>query len=427
MANNSIKKNNGKTDGKSNGVYLDIKTRLTKISEIFDYSSDDQNKNLNTLITEATYLCIDEYNNIFGYPGLSSIEKLLLIIRPLKKKNKFYIDNFLYKRNPINIENLRKIKNYLWYVINSDSKEIINPNEDYYLGEGDVFKIGRVKYYVKEIFIKEEKGKIENNELKKEIKGGKINNFIPEIKEYKKCDFCNKILFKFCKCEEYQHIDCIKKWIEDRIIIIENKKKTVKNYQLNIYFCDEYISKDPNCIDSECNDCKCVKCNTYYPLKFKYKYFDENNKTEEIKYIDFFPISKPENSNYMILESIEYTDEYKNMPQIIKAIHVIKLTEGDSINIGCDYNNDVIVNHSSVCEKHAIIKNENSKLLLKNKSKLTGTLVLYQKEYFDFSEKEVYFQVDNTFISAKMMKEDEFLLSKKNNETNYPLKQKPKI
>ena len=121
----------------------------------------------------------------------------------------------------------------------------------------------------------------------------------------------------------------------------------------------------------------------------------------------------------MILESLEYRDEYKNSPRIIKAIHVINLT-GEEINIGRDIKNDIIVNHSSVSSNHAVIKNVNGKFLLKNKSERSGTLVLIQNKYFDFPENEVYLQVDKTFISAKIMKESDFSKTK-NEETVYPL------
>ena len=381
------KKDIQKASDKNDGVYLNFKTRINSTNGIFDYSSQ-KNKNLNTFITEKTYFFRSENKIIKGFRDQASAsieDKLLFIVRATKTN--FYIDNSLLNFN--SIEKLRKIKNYLWYVVNSDNKEIINPNEDYYLREGDIIKIGMVKYIIKKIFIKgyskEEKEIKENNEKN----GEKI--FSLENKEFNE----------------------LKQWIEHRKVIIEEENKPVTNYYFNLYYCDECISKYPNCNNSEC---KCEKCYTNFPFKFKYY---ENNKKEEINNINFYPISIPENSNYMILESLDYIDEYKNSPKVIKAIHIIKLT-GEDINIGRDGKNDIIVNHSSTSRKHAVIKYNEGKLLLKNKSKLSGTLVLIQNKIFDFSKKEVYLQVDNTFISAKIMKKDEFL-AKMNEETVYPL------
>ena len=56
----------------------------------------------------------------------------------------------------------------------------------------------------------------------------------------------------------------------------------------------------------------------------------------------------------------------------------------------------------------------NKKLLLKNKSKEAGTLVLYREPKIEMKEKEIYLQVDNTFIEAKLMKEEEYLKTKDN-------------
>ena len=414
MSENSKKQFTDFQDKKDLGIFLNLKTRIKSTSEIFDYSSD-KNNNLNTFINEKTYLYRSENNIIKGYKDQGSSSKddqLLFIIRSTNKSNKFYIDNSVF--NFISLEKLRNTKNYLWYVINSESEKINNPNKNYYLTEGDIIKIGRVKYFVKKIFIKKKEKEKEEERINNYKKNQDERNkyIIPECKEYKKCDFCNEILFHLCKCKEYQHINCIKKWIEERKIIIENKKKTVKNYYLNIFFCDECISKEPYCIESEC---KCEKCNTFYPLEFKYS----NNENKKEDTVNFFPIPKPSDSDYMILESLEYRDEYKNSPRIIKAIHVINLT-GEEINIGRDIKNDIIVNHSSVSSNHAVIKNVNGKFLLKNKSERSGTLVLIQNKYFDFPENEVYLQVDKTFISAKIMKESDF--SKiKNEETVYPL------
>ena len=400
------------------GVYLNLKTRLKQTNEIFDYSSTDNINEMNTFITGRIYLYRLLNNDIVkSDPGSSKEDELLLLIR--KKENSYEIDNITYKLNPFNSENSKKINNYLWYVINSEpSINMINPNEDYYLKEGDIIKFGKVKYFVKKICIKKEEGnsKKENdvdnkNNIKKEEES--MNIFIPECLEFKKCEFCNENIFKLCKCKEFQHLKCIQKWIKERKIERENKKKSVNNYFINIYYCEEYINKDPRCEDSECiKDCKCIKCNTYYPLKFKY--FDKNDQKE--KEIDIFGISKPK-SNYMILESIETNDEYKNLDRFIKYIHVIKLNK-DVINIGRGLHNDVIIDHSSVCKEHAIIKYNDGKILLKNKSKKAGTLVLIQDKSFKLTDKEIYLQVNKTFIEAKIMEEKNY---KTNEKSKYPL------
>ena len=126
----------------------------------------------------------------------------------------------------------------------------------------------------------------------------------------------------------------------------------------------------------------------------------------------------------MILESLEYCDRNKNSGKIIKAIHVIDLTNEGEINIGKKPSkNDIIIDDFSVCPEHAVIIYKDGKLLLKNKSLKSGTLVLNKKSTLKLSEKEkeMYLQVDKTFIEAKIMEEKEFLDTKKNDETKYPI------
>ena len=458
MSKNSQKEANTESEEKKEiGVFLKFKTSNKSTAGIFDYSSD-KSENCNAFINEKKYIYKSKNKtiNLLNDQGSAGNEDELLFLIRRTTKEVIYIDNSVL--NFQSLEKLRNEKNYLWYVIKSENEKIINPNEDYYLTEGDIIKLGYVKYLVKKICInesgnektsqeeknpdeteveqkkKEEKKEIEQIKIEKEKKkkeefekkriescqknqDERNKNSIFECKEWKKCDFCNEKLFHLCKCKDYQHFNSIKSWMENRKIIINNKKETVTNYYLEIFFCNECIGKDqaPYCIESEC---KCEKCNTYYPLKFKY--LNEEGIMEEK---DCYPIYIPENTtekiDYMILESLEYRDEFKNSPKVIKAIHVITLT-GEDINIGRDDKNDVIVNHSSVSKKHAVIKNINGKLLLKNRSEKSGTLVLIQNKFFDFSEKEVFLQVNKTFISAKIMKKKDFLSKEQNSETIYP-------
>jgi len=65
--------------------------------------------------------------------------------------------------------------------------------------------------------------------------------------------------------------------------------------------------------------------------------------------------------------------------------------------------NDVIVDDSSVCKEHAIIKYNNGKLLLKNLSKRAGTLVFIPKFKINISEKKVLLQIDKLSLEAQVI------------------------
>ena len=155
------------------GVYLNMKTRLRSTSGIFDYSSD-QNKNFNTFITKRTYITKQENNFIKGLNNQSDKkegDEFLFFVRYRAKIFKIENQGFL-KNLEINNTNIELINKYIWYVINSEDSSF-NKNEDYYLSVNDIIKLGKVKYIVKEIYIK--------NNLKKinEDKKPKIFKLIP--------------------------------------------------------------------------------------------------------------------------------------------------------------------------------------------------------------------------------------------------------
>ena len=320
----------------------------------------------------------------------------------------------------VNDINIRALNEYIWKIINSDTLDNDCENDDYYLRENDIIKFGNIKYYVREIHI-------ENNCNCNEEKRKQIFKLIPVCKDLKQCnekgnekgnekvnEYCNcgKERYRLCECKnKYQHYEEMNKWLKDRVIIRENNKKTVTNYTFKILHCKELYEKDNNCSGKECKYCNCKYDNTYYPIRCKLP-----NK-EDI--IDFYPIKKPENSDYLVLESFEFLNLDKGT--IEKNIHVIKLNEEEDINIGRGRNNDVIIDDESISENHAVIRyyNGEKKLVLKNRSETSGTLVLYKDTKVEVKEKAVYLQINNVYIEAKVMKGEDFFKIE-NNETIYP-------
>ena len=390
------------------GVWMNMKTHLKNIDGIFDYSSS-KNKCFNVFDRkkEKKFIVRTENNNIKWikqHAHKSEGEEILFIIN---YSNGFKIENVIKKNLEPNEKNINLINNNLWYIINSEDSKGLNgkENEDYYLSENDILKFGKVKYIVKEIHIE---NKNDNNNDK-----NKIFNTNDICKEHKYCEFCKGLMVRFCNCKEFEHFNCIKDWISDRIIERESKNKIVKSYYFSIFQCKEYIKR--GCNEEKCgNENCCEKCNTYYPLYFKLDQNenpseeDKKDQNEQKKYIEFYEIKKPEKCDYLILESFPHLDKTSNSPKIEKDIHIIQLTVED-INIGSGKNNDVIIHDKSVCKMHSVIKYDKNKgkLLLKNKSKRAGSLVLIKDRNIDLSEKEKYFQVGKTFFSAKLIKKNE--------------------
>ena len=105
------------------------------------------------------------------------------------------------------------------------------------------------------------------------------------------------------------------------------------------------------------------------------------------------------NIDYIILESL---DDLKNES---KTIYIIKFNDNENINIkiGRDAKNDFVIDDSFVSKKHAEIKynKDNKQLILENKSKSYGTIVLI-KGNIKMKEKDINFQVGRSYIKAKI-------------------------
>ena len=165
------------------GLYLNIKINSNSSYSIFDFSSSNT-ENFNTFITEKAFLVEDEKNNIKCYEQQGDIrpedgEIILFYIRIrnnkvyLERNDKIYdkINNNNKEKLAIDEKNIKMLDRCIWKIINYE------PNEDYYLKENDIIKIGYIKYFVREIHIenkenkedKEDKGNKENKDKQKQI------------------------------------------------------------------------------------------------------------------------------------------------------------------------------------------------------------------------------------------------------------------
>ena len=399
------------------GLYLNCKTRKDK-GDIYDYASTNVNS-INFFIEELTYIV--ELKNIHIIECLKKQSdkedyKDRLFFKVDNNNNGFEINNatsiIKYNINEIN----KDFNTSIWYVINSDDEYVPDfkgkKNDDYYLQENDIIKIGSYKYIISKIYIK-------NKTLNKREK---LINLEPNCKGISKCELCKKPTIKLCNCPEENHIDELintyKKIHEVKI----NKNNTVKNYYFNkIPYCEEKRDKNNT-------------CQYYYSMKYKYdedeadnlllKYKDNIKIEDEEEILNFFNIEIPENKDYMILESIE---EKNNDQDLItkyakKSIHVVELNEED-IKIGREEDNDIILNDKKASKYHAIIKYDklNGKLKIINLSKHSGTLAFIHDKKIQITEKPFFFQIHQTFFEAQLMTLNYFINNKKNDYSQYPI------
>ena len=177
-----------------------------------------------------------------------------------------------------------------------------------------------------------------------------------------------------CNCHNFIHFECLKAYLNSKITVTQNLKKTVTTYTSEKFNCDI-----------------CLKP---YQLRFR---IPEIDRTYEL--ID---LNLPEETDYICLESLDYIKDNNN----IKTVHIVQLKDQE-INISND--NDIIDNDISVSRDHAVIKyNKNNKsLFLENKNGRYGTLVLV-RENIKVNKEKTYFQIQNTYISMELTNKKNF-------------------
>lgn len=182
-------------------------------------------------------------------------------------------------------KNITELSNKIWYILNynyttnsSSNHTCVNTNEDYYLKKNDIIKLGRVKYCLNEINLQNfdmnsitqptlDSCNYNVNEINSNtipvfdfiFKAKSVENENSDEAMCKIC-YCNSNedinpLVHLCNCIGgigFAHYFCIKKWMETKLSIKENEKKTVKSYSIRSFNCEI--------------------CKTPYPCKYLYTY-----------------------------------------------------------------------------------------------------------------------------------------------------------
>lgn len=387
---------------------LCTKTWIRDSHGLYDYESQ-QTKNLNAVLAEAIYIARKRHDikTLNQQSDLGQDEELLFNVRN-DSRDIYTLENPVPVRTQPTEHNINELSNKIWYVLrpdpahnNTSNQTIVNTNDDYYLCKNDVIKLGRVKYSLNEINIPSRENNIDL--AKPPVDASKyaiddlnmntepVFDFIFQAKdasEYndipddeKLCKICyssdnepDNPLVHLCNCNgglRFSHFECIKKWMETKLVQKENEKKTVKSYNIKSFNCEI--------------------CKTPYPFKFKVK------KVE--KPFELIELQKPVNCDYIILESLNQMKENCN----IKSIHVIQLT-GEEITIGRGHESDVRINDISVSRSHAKLKYDvtDGTLLLRDLKSKFGTLVLLKKP-LTIKEKKIHLQIGRTYIEAWLM------------------------
>ena len=394
---------------------LCTKTWVRDSHGLFDYESL-QTRNLNAVLAESIYIARKKHDikTLNNKNELNPNEEELLFNVRNDHKDEYILENPVPIRIQPTEKNINDLSNKIWYVLKNDPNQsnnstqtITNTNDDYYLCKNDVIKLGRVKYSLNEINIPSRQNNIDRSQPLNDVTKYDIDelnkntepvfDFIFQAKdssEFKDipedermCKICysddndkeNNPLVHLCNCNgglRFSHFECIKKWMETKLNMKENEKKTVKSYNIKSFNCEI--------------------CKTPYPFKFKL-----NGIEKPFELID---LQKPVDCDYIVLESLNQMKENCN----IKSIHVIQLT-GEELTIGRGHESDVRINDISVSRNHAKLKynTEEGTLLLRDLKSKFGTLILIKKPLL-IKEKKIHLQIGRTYIEGWLMGMAEF-------------------
>lgn len=382
-------------------VNLLLKTSFSDFNDFFDFNSFGiKIQNIKVKNEKEGLYFVRKKNNHFIQKiqhkdiNIDKGEELIFYLR-ISKNNIFTIENPLQKKMKKTIKNINNLNNKLWYIIKSNFNRFDDNNKVYYLNINDIIRFGNSKY---ELIMKNTninnintennnqiviQNKYDINNLNKNTESIFCDNCPNKFIYSKKneditCRICfdnssniNNPLIILCKCHDFIHYDCLKRWIKTKINIIENRKKNVLSYYSKKYNCDV--------------------CITPYPLTFK---ISEINKVYNL--ID---LQLPTNINYFVLESLDNIRNNGNL----KAIHIIKLT-GENINFGRNEDNDIIDFHPSVSRKHAVFKynTNNGEIYIENQSEAFDTAVLV-KNSISINKEKIDLEIGRTIVTANLI------------------------
>jgi hypothetical protein len=378
-------------------VYTDNRPYLNYISgkapKVHDCTSE---KNVYYIINENS-------QRIFRENKQNEIKEEFNILFLARKSNKGYYELIwpIVKFDNLDLYNLKKLDNKMWLLIkteekkknNNDNNNAINPlyeNEEYYLSENDIIEFGERKYEVIKLNINSNKEKIDESKklnLSEQISEDNKNFgsvfYLPE--KSKK----NGKTLSVCKCEDKINFN-----INDlKPEIKKNSEGTIISYEYENFNCEE--------------------CHEPYSIKY-------NNITDNEIFSLFDGSDFPENTNYMILESLTLfpKDKNGNKKNNTKNIFVIKLTEKE-IKIGRSDKNDIIDKNNSISGEQAVLKfdEKTGRVKIQNKSKFGTSVLIKNNVKLELGQK-LNFKVGNTYIKAEIKEEEDSNKIEKNDKIN---------
>lgn len=312
-------------------------------------------------------------------------------------KNK---DEFKWTYN--NIPEISQIKIYDemdWLVIGRTQFSSDNKSSSYYeLKEGDIIKIGKVMFKVREVKpnqndVIDPKKDINNNEtdINDRLKSIYIKSQLSNKKNKKvqtkpyTCRIClnesiaednTNPLINPCNCigsVRYIHLDCLRQWLSSKIAV-----KTSYDSLITAYSFKEF---------------QCEICKSTLPHRIKVN-------GEIISLINIEDVTTP----YLVLESIPHQFHINtNSRDNAINIYVVRFTEAKSeIKIGRSNDAELRLSDISVSRNHSCLIYRKGHFFIQDLRSKFGTLLLLQNEITFLPYKSLSIQIGKFHINFKL-------------------------
>lgn len=387
--------------------------KLSLVFKLFNSDGELFNYKINQSLTithetskECFYYCkVQGKNNIVNSEKHYNIDSNCdILFKARKSKNHYYeIINPIHTSDILDLNNIKELDKKMWLVLTSEEGDCKyeNQNAPYNLQKNDIIKIGQKLYEIieKNIVNSKEQNPSTQNVNRNRLNKGKIftetideeniitfnennqNKSSENFSSGRDCRICfsgeveqEDPLLKLCDCKAVIHLSCLKKYLKGHVIMKENLSKTVTSYYLEKFNCEV-----------------CQK-----PYSSKYIYGDK-----EYYLIDY--MKPPEETNYIILESLPFIDINNN--NNVKNIYVVKLT-GEDVKIGRSDKNDIIDSELTVSRFHGILKfdKENGTITIINKGTFGISVLIQDNVKLEIGQK-IYFQIGKVYIKAEVSNE----------------------
>ena len=265
----------------------------------------------------------------------------------------------------------------MWLVVRTVLRK--DGHKGYTLSQGDILKLGRIKYKVKELISESSSDFAEKSSFEEYTQ--EVTQTDSSDKDSGMCRIClcetsesENPLVSPCSCSgtmKYIHIQCLQKWILSRIVTKVNDCNV--SYQWKAMICE--------------------LCKHNFPQEI----------TVQQKKFEVFSFEKPK-APYLVLESL--SRERSNTGLLVISMHDKKV-----IHLGRGHDSDIRISDISVSRLHAHIHYRDGMFILEDNDSKFGTLIQMHDSVAVTDSKQLSVQIGRTVLTLAMKNQQESLIS----------------